>query len=143
MYAWLMVFFIYFLISNEKVTDPELILERRVLDLPVLSTWSKGRTVLLGGDRKHLTCFLYLYLKGKKKENMQMVCALFSIRCCSRCHASPGSGSKSCFWRWHTPCKLFDIMWQCEVKGLGILDIIYLFLLHLPVIHSIIDWSSR
>ncbi|MCO5552233.1 hypothetical protein L7F22_005745 [Adiantum nelumboides] len=31
-----------------QVTEPELILERRVLDLPVLSTWFQGNTVLLG-----------------------------------------------------------------------------------------------
>eukprot|EP00250_Pteridium_aquilinum_P031623 c4394_g1_i1 orf=85-1353(+) len=31
-----------------QATEPELILERRVLDLPVLSTWFQGSTVLLG-----------------------------------------------------------------------------------------------
>lgn len=31
-----------------QATEPELILERRVLDLPVLSTWFQGNTVLLG-----------------------------------------------------------------------------------------------
>uniref|UniRef100_A0A0C9RPN9 TSA: Wollemia nobilis Ref_Wollemi_Transcript_5011_1123 transcribed RNA sequence n=1 Tax=Wollemia nobilis TaxID=56998 RepID=A0A0C9RPN9_9CONI len=31
-----------------QVTDPELILERRVLDVPVLPKWSSGRVVLLG-----------------------------------------------------------------------------------------------
>ncbi|MCO5548368.1 hypothetical protein L7F22_001825 [Adiantum nelumboides] len=35
-------------ISIIQVTEPELILERRVLDLPVLSTWFQGNTVLLG-----------------------------------------------------------------------------------------------
>ncbi|KAH7288696.1 hypothetical protein KP509_31G037200 [Ceratopteris richardii] len=31
-----------------QATEPELILERRVLDLPVLSSWFQGNTVLLG-----------------------------------------------------------------------------------------------
>lgn len=36
-----------------EVTDPELILERRVLDLPVLPKWISGRVALLGGTSKN------------------------------------------------------------------------------------------
>jgi hypothetical protein len=32
-----------------EATDADLILERRVLDIPVLKEWSRGRVVLLGG----------------------------------------------------------------------------------------------
>jgi hypothetical protein len=32
-----------------QATDPELILERRVLDLPVLTKWTNGRVAVLGG----------------------------------------------------------------------------------------------
>lgn len=63
-----------------QATEAELILERRVLDLPVLSTWSKGSAVLLGDAVHAVTPALgqganLAFEDGIQLANLLMSCA--------------------------------------------------------------------